>query len=243
VQTLSADDLLELHERGAGLHAIDRALALLARALPERQPADLARLPLGSRDALLLAVRQAVLGDQLDAQDDCPTCGERVEVTLRCEALAASCTPPPARWSIEHGRHRLVLRPLDSRDAAAAARCPTVEAAGAELLARAVIAAEHDGAAVAVETLPSEVASRLAGSVATQDAGAEQTQRFSCHAGGGVWAGVLDTASFVWRELAARAERLLLDVHTLARAYGWSQADILAMSGARRAAYVALVTG
>jgi hypothetical protein len=42
-------------------------------------------------------------------------------------------------------------------------------------------------------------------------------------------------------ELNAAATRLLHDVHTLASAYGWSEGDILAMSEARRARYVAMV--
>ena len=36
----------------------------------------------------------------------------------------------------------------------------------------------------------------------------------------------------------ARAQRLLMEVHLLARAYGWREADILGMSPARRNAYL-----
>jgi len=37
--------------------------------------------------------------------------------------------------------------------------------------------------------------------------------------------------------LSARARRLLRDVHELARAYGWSERDILELSLTRRLAY------
>ena len=42
-------------------------------------------------------------------------------------------------------------------------------------------------------------------------------------------------------ELATQAKRLLREVHFLARAYGWREADILAMSARRRQAYLEMV--
>ncbi|HEX2516118.1 MAG TPA: phage baseplate protein, partial [Chloroflexota bacterium] len=38
-----------------------------------------------------------------------------------------------------------------------------------------------------------------------------------------------------------RARRLLREVHTLARAYGWREAEILALPGRRRQTYLDLV--
>jgi hypothetical protein len=48
----------------------------------------------------------------------------------------------------------------------------------------------------------------------------------------------LDLASFLFSELDGRVRRLLLDVHTLAGFYGWSEAEILALSPARRNFYL-----
>jgi hypothetical protein len=41
---------------------------------------------------------------------------------------------------------------------------------------------------------------------------------------------------------AGRAERLLLDIDTLARNYGWSESEVIALSPTRRAAYVQMAT-
>ena len=38
------------------------------------------------------------------------------------------------------------------------------------------------------------------------------------------------------------AARLLAEIHTLARAYGWSERDLLGMSAVRRAAYLGMVS-
>jgi hypothetical protein len=50
-----------------------------------------------------------------------------------------------------------------------------------------------------------------------------------------------DIRAFFWRELAARAHHIALDVHELARAYGWRESDVLSLSPARRRRYLELV--
>ena len=51
----------------------------------------------------------------------------------------------------------------------------------------------------------------------------------------------LDLPSFVWSEMEARARRVLAEVHVLALAYGWSEAEILQLSPARREIYLDMV--
>ena len=41
--------------------------------------------------------------------------------------------------------------------------------------------------------------------------------------------------------MEAHARRLLLDVHQLASAYGWSEMEILSLSATRRNAYLEMV--
>jgi hypothetical protein len=232
MRALAPSDLLLLWERGAGLHAVDRALLALAAADPERGADELARLPLGDRDARLLELRRATLGDRVEAVGTCPRCDVRVELELACEELMEGEDVGAGEWELEHEGACVTLRALDSRDAAAAAiagREGGVEAARAALLSRAVVAADRgfDPAAVAA-------------ALAEHDPRAELLLDMTCPECGHSWQPVLDVASFVWTELAARAERLLGDVHALARAYGWREADVLALGEVRRATYVAL---
>ena len=56
------------------------------------------------------------------------------------------------------------------------------------------------------------------------------------------WQMLFDIAAFLWTEIAVAAKRLLREVHTLARAYGWREADILSLSAARRQFYIEMVT-
>jgi hypothetical protein len=240
--TLSARDLLTLWERGASLHPIDRALQVLAVALPDRPWRDLARVSLGERDALLLEVRRATLGDRISAQDTCQACGERVDIDLTCSALIGERSSSPHEWLLEHDRYRVTLRSITSEDAAAAAMSITVASATRQLLERCVVSAMRDERPVTAADLPDAMVSAVAASIAEHDSRAELVLDLACPACERRWTRVLDVARFVWSELTTRAQQIVADVHTLARAYGWSEGDIIAMSDARRAAYLQLVT-
>jgi hypothetical protein len=67
-----------------------------------------------------------------------------------------------------------------------------------------------------------------------------QLQCPDCETG---WTTDVDPAAFVWRELEEHAQAALLEVASLAAAFGWSEAEVLAMSRERRRAYLELVEG
>jgi hypothetical protein len=51
----------------------------------------------------------------------------------------------------------------------------------------------------------------------------------------------VDIASFLWTELNVHAKRVLGEVDAFARAYGWSESEVLRMSRARRQSYLELI--
>jgi hypothetical protein len=50
----------------------------------------------------------------------------------------------------------------------------------------------------------------------------------------------LDISVLLWAEIEGQAVGLLGDVHALAASYGWSEAEVLALSPERRAKYLDL---
>ena len=50
----------------------------------------------------------------------------------------------------------------------------------------------------------------------------------------------LDVPALLWAEIETQAANALEDVHVLATAYGWTEADVLALGPLRRAAYLAM---
>ena len=191
------------------------------------------------RDTLLLAIRQATIGDRLDTVYSCPSCSEILELEVSCSTLLSACKPVSEPWEVTIAGYRLRLRPLDSVDAAAAAASNTVAAAAQVLLERAVLNADHGGN-VAAADLPASVVDGVSESLAEHDPAAEFLLACVCPACGHSWAELLDVAPFISAELTAGGRRVLSDIDVIARAYGWSEGEILSLGEARRRTYVEL---
>jgi hypothetical protein len=109
------------------------------------------------------------------------------------------------------------------------------------LLARCVLdARDASGEKVSAELLPSHVAAAIAREMAVADPGADVELDLTCPACEHRWQAVFDIAGFLWKEIQAWAQRALRDVHCLARAYGWREADVLALTPTRRQIYMEL---
>jgi len=244
MRALSAWEILDVWERAGAAHPVDRALALLGAAMPETPRDEAAALPLGARDALLLRLRQATFGEALQGSAECPDCSARVEFELRCGDLIAGAGAAGGAGLAEVGvdGYSVRARPACSLDVAAIASDPHVETARQALLARCTVQATREGQPVAVSDLPDRVREAVAAAMLDADPYAEILLDLRCPACHRRWQGLLDIGCLFWAEVASRAQRLLFEVHLLARAYGWREADILGMSAARRAAYLQMVT-
>jgi hypothetical protein len=239
---LSAAATLELWEAALGLGPVERSLALAAEAgSAPAGPDELARLPLGRRDARLLDLHAALAGRILEATASCPACGEHTDFAVDAHALPAPAGEPVEPAPVEIGGYSVSWRSPDSRDVAAAAETGDAAAAERVLLERCVTAATGPEGEVDASTLPSDVRDALAHAMAEADPLGEVLVNVACPACETEFVADLDVGGFVWAELQARARRVLREVDVLARAYGWTEAEVLSLPPPRRAAYLALV--
>lgn len=234
MQALSAERLLRAWELGRGRHPIDRAVLLHALAAPDADPDALADQPIGQRNRALLALRAATFGRQLPAWLDCPACGERLELSLDTASLEALAPPADGPVEVAGLRFRLPT----SRDLAAIAGDTPASGSALRLLEHCLIT-EPGAPTPALAPLIDQASAALE----QADPWADLLFASTCGACGHSWDVRLDIAAFLWEELDARAQGLLDDVHRLASAYGWPEADILALSEPRRAAYLHRLEG
>jgi hypothetical protein len=232
MRTFSSVDCLSLWEAGAGLHPLDQGLLTLGAALPKTSHDALADWPLGRRNAALARLRCSLFGPRLEGWTACQLCGEKLEVEFDARLLAgqgADETPQREEPVVVNGRS---FRPVTTRDLAQAAR--EVDASLAAMkLAESCCVEGGESAAWSEEELE-----QIGQELARADPLAETRLALRCPACENQWEETLEIATFLWREIEARARRLLMDVHTLASAYGWAEVDILSMSERRRALYV-----
>lgn len=243
MHALSASELLGAWERGLGQRLGERALTLLA-AIDPRNPRDvLARLSIGQRDARLLSLREQIFGPQLSSLADCPCCGERLELGFNIADIQGSSIPaslPESSVTIEdwHVEFRLP----NSNDLLALSDFKDVSDGRAQLLRRCILTAEQDGKAGAVDDLPATVVEAVVQRMAESDALGDVELALTCPLCGHEWQELFDIVSFLWTEINAWARRTLQDVNELARAYGWREMDILAMSPLRRQIYLEMIS-
>jgi hypothetical protein len=244
---LSAYDVVRVSEWGRDKHALDRAMVLLRAACPGADPDALARLPIGRRDARLLALRTRSFGPDLAFSVHCPACAESLEFAMTAEQLTV---PPPGdalEGTLVHGGFEIAYRLPDSLDLAAVVHVKDPLEARNRLLQRCVLSVSSEGSsggeAVPLASVPEEVLTALAARLAEEDPQADITFRLECQACHHKWVSPFDVLSFFWAELESQARQLEREVHGIAKLYGWTEPYILSMGAARRAHYLELARG
>src|SRR5205085_9341472 len=99
MRALSVSDILYAWEAGQQKHPVDRALSLLALALPSFSPAALSSLTIGQRNRQLVLLRQKTLGTSAKCFVQCPHCNEKLEFTLDLQAMLPSTAEVPVEPS------------------------------------------------------------------------------------------------------------------------------------------------
>src|SRR5262249_8466831 len=101
--------------------------------------------------------------------------------------------------------------------------------------------ARFEGVEVDAMALPDEVVQAVIEAMAQADPQAEVQIAFECPNCRQTWSQAFDILTYLWCEIEDWAQRLLLEIHTLALAYGWSEREIPEMSARRRSLYMDMV--
>jgi hypothetical protein len=244
MRTPTANELLAAWEQGLDQSPTRRALLLLTAGWSDIAPDKLAALPIGVRDARLLRLRELLFGDPVAAVSRCAACGNPLDVSfhvhdMRAEQIDAG-EPEVLTHRLQVADYDIAFRLPASADILAVASLGE-DAARRALISHCVVEARHAGAATAAGELPDTIVAALTDTMRKADPQAQIELAMTCPACGHDWIALFDIAAFLWHEVHAWAQRTLRDVDALARAYGWREADILAMSARRRQRYLDMV--
>jgi hypothetical protein len=233
---MNATQLLNAWELGLSQHPVQRALTLLLL-MGDVAWEELAALPIGVRDARLLALRQKLFGGLLACVASCPRCGEKLELSFDASQIQSPPhKPTTTEVAIENEGKAVRFRLPTSTDLLALVGEQNTQVAEQHLLHRCLL----DGATT---PLPQAVMDEVGARMAQADPQSNVQLALQCPACGHTWSARFDILAFLWAEINDWAQRMVRTVHTLARNYGWREADILAMSAARRQMYLQLLGG
>lgn len=244
MQTLTSQTIVHLWESGLRQRPLERMVTLLAAALPGVSREDLLALSVGQCDAYLLLLYERMFGSRFVAFAECGQCQERLEFSIDLTNIWAGAAPVTEvgklyPYQIENYEAQLRLPTL--ADLLAISARQDVHAARQLLLQRCVVSAAREQDTMPVEALPDTVTTALGERILERDPQAEVQIDIACPQCQHSWPALFDISAFLWAEIQTHAKRLLREVHSLARAYGWREADILALSPARRQFYLEMV--
>ncbi|MGW2723419.1 hypothetical protein [Streptomyces sp. NPDC001492] len=228
---LTEANVLDVWESGLAGPPAARSLLLASLAAPSGQ--SVAGLPLSALNSLLVELRRGAFGDALPCTADCPECGESLDVIVAASELspAGAGTAVAATATVMSYGRTVTYRALTGQDVHAVD--PAAPRARQTLLRRCVLRVDPPD-----DDVPDEVLEDVALRLADLDPGADAVLTLNCPQCKNHWEAALDLAEHLWTDVCAYAHRLLHEVHTLARAYGWTEADVLAISPTRRQFYL-----
>jgi hypothetical protein len=230
MRPLAGELLLAAWEAGAPENDLDRALTMLAAALPDIDRELLGALPIVERNVLLLRLHELTFGPLLSVFGICAACGAQFEFAVLAAELTRRQFPASQVTWQEKGR-RYRLRAVTTDDLLATLGVPEPSAAQDLLLARCLELSAAPAASSEVRRRFEELNMASELSCFVDCPGCSSLELLD-----------LDMARFLWQEVRYAARRLLGEIHQLASAYGWSERAIAAMRPGRRAAYLELLS-
>lgn len=240
---LSKQQLLKIWECGRHQHSVDQALTILSFATPDQTRSELAELSIGQRDTCLLSLREQLFGETLHCAGACPDCNEPVDISFAIKEIQVqSAESERQETELTWKDFKIGYRLPNSWDLAAIAGCANEQSAVKVLLERCLVNIVQNGLSIQANELSEEAILKTEQAIAERDPQAEILLDLNCPECDTQWQQLFDIAHFLWIEISTQAKRLLQEIHTLARAYGWTEANILELSDVRRQIYLEMAT-
>jgi hypothetical protein len=181
-------------------------------------------------------------GPQMEAYAECPACSAQFEFKINIKDLLREYNSPVSEeQSVKLNRFNISFRLPNSLDIAACINAGSDEVARG-LLQRCILKVTRNKKPVALNDIPETIVSDLEALMEKADPLADIQIALRCSECNQHWKMQLDALGFLWDELGTQVKQLLYQVHILSRAYGWREADILAMNNWRRHFYLEMVT-
>jgi hypothetical protein len=236
---LGSEERLRAWENAGNEPPLGREVAL-AVAFGAGESETLPAVGMGDFHRKMLECYGEQFGREAGATAHCPKCSAGSEFSVDLGKFVEAQTPAIV-GELCVGGYQLSVRLPTVGDLLAAGAAGNVEAARKCLIGRCVVRARRGDLDIAAESLPAEIITAIESELAKADPLGRFQMHVSCPECGHSWLERLDLGAFFWSGLEDSVTRILRDVDVVARAYGWSEREILALSASRRKTYVAMI--
>ncbi len=244
MRPLTNSELLNVWEAGLKETVIEKSLRLLSVACNEPGMHAIAQLSIGERDAALLQIREWLFGAMLTNTALCPNCSQVIEwehnlQDLRLQPLPAGDSPK--EFTLEEDGFKLRFRLLNSYDLLKMMSGAQHITDAKKVLTGCILEVAHNQHHYTTGDLPDQVFDLLSERMEKEDPQADIRILVACPGCCFQWEVPFDIATYLWIEIDNWAVHLLQEVYVLAKAFGWSEQDILNMSPHRRQLYLQML--
>ena len=240
MKRLTTIELLDIWETYMHLSVIERSLYLLSTVYAA-DVSTIAMMSIGERDARLLEFRKWIFGSRLINMSYCPQCAEPIEWETDIEDIRLQEVLPesPTRiLELEEDGFKIEFRLPNSYDMLAAVSNPD----GAKLMSRCILKIKQDKNEYSFEELPQKIIEGISECMSIADPQADIKMVLSCPGCKNQWEAPFDILHYLWIEIESWAKRIIKEVAVLARAFGWSEKEILNLSPQRRQLYLEIIS-
>ena len=201
-------------------------------------------LPVGYRDSRLIELRHQLFGSNIVSTANCSACTARLELSFDLEpmiALSKNYTLAPFVFSWDSDQ--LQMRCPSTRDVLASLSQSSTLNTDSNTISRLLKSCVADDSMklLDVDWNDTKLQQALIEKIELHDPLGLIEFQMTCSECHHTFGTTFDIGRFLWSELDAWCQRLLGEIHTLARTYGWTEAEILSLGAWRRQVYLNMV--
>lgn len=219
-------------------------LYLLAFVDSEIEVDKVAKLSIGNRDARLLQLRVLLFGNRLQNVAQCPKCTETLEWEMEVSDIQLNSLPlttPSDAFHLEVEDFKVQFRLLNSEDMIKASSWPAYQEDPKKILTDCILNIQKAGKDFQADPIPERILEAINNQMPKLDPQANINIGLNCPACEHHWENPFDIVTYLWTEIDNKVKHILEEIFVLARAFGWSEKDILSMSPKRRQIYLAML--
>lgn len=243
MKRIAESDLLAAWERGIDRPLIEKNLHFLTVVYPEMSPSELWSMPIGDRDARLLNLRERLFGSTLRNAGVCPECNLKIEWEVALNILKLQPIQTDNLFQpilVKFNGGQVTFRRLNSLDLLDLSTYSDREKGINTLIRKCIIQSDID---ISTEQIPKNLKDSIIQKMEEADPQADIRMEVSCPDCFHQWSMTFDILEYLWVEINDWARRMIRDIGLLARYFGWSEKEILELSGFRRQLYLNMIKG
>ncbi len=244
MRSLTSTELLKVWEENLNKSLVHKSMHLLAVAYSVSDMTQLTHLSIGDRDSKLFQLREWMFGTRLVNLANCPQCLEHMEWEMSTQDFLhdqVQGLKDPDQFDLSVDDFQLRFRLPNSNDLINAVSNQEYQKSPDKILKDCIVHAKRKDQNYGETKFPDSVLKALDEQINQKDPKANISILLSCQSCDHQWEIAFDILSYLWTEIDNWAKHILQEIYTLARAFSWSEKDILEMSPRRRRMYLQML--